>query len=144
MSIEQKIAKIKSQCLSQGKKFTEPREVVLRFLLTIQKPSTAYDVVAGIQEAMPGAKPATVYRALDFLMSMHVIHRVEAIKSYILCSQAKPHAYVQFVVCDKCGDVREIELAHEILGEIAQVTRRVGFADVSPTIEVHGTCLTCH
>ena len=52
-----------------------------------------------------------MYRALQFLQSQGLVHRLESLNAYVGCVHPEhPHAS-QFLICRDCGQVEE--LAHE-------------------------------
>ena len=57
------------RCLEQGLKLTPQRRQVMALLLEQDDPASAYDLLDALQRRhQPGAKPPTIYRALDFLV----------------------------------------------------------------------------
>ncbi|MEI7932414.1 MAG: transcriptional repressor, partial [Alphaproteobacteria bacterium] len=63
-------------CAARGERLTRPRERVLELLLQASGPLKAYDLLAGMSVADGRAAPPTVYRALDFLASQGLAHRI--------------------------------------------------------------------
>ncbi|OYW37449.1 MAG: hypothetical protein B7Z42_10080 [Brevundimonas sp. 12-68-7] len=46
------------------------------------------------------AKPATVYRALEFLDRLGLLHRIASISSYVACSGYAHRHTAAFLICD--------------------------------------------
>ena len=59
-----------------GDKLTRPRRRVLELLLVAGAPAKAYDLVATYHREARVATPATVYRALQFLETRGLVHRL--------------------------------------------------------------------
>lgn len=126
-------------CEERGVRLTEPRRKVLAVLLGKDGPLKAYDIIA----AMTGAKPMTVYRALDFLSRTGLVHRIESLNAYIACVERHcEHKDSQYLVCDACGRVEELH-NHAIDKFIADRLGPSGFAVTYKTVEIHGTCRAC-
>src|SRR5215813_11186468 len=99
-------------CASRAKKFTPIRRQVLQALLTSHRPLGAYEVIDALASSMPRPAPITVYRALDFLMTNGLVHRIESRNAYLACAQDHDDAaMVAFLICDRWGAVGEIAVA---------------------------------
>ena len=70
MPIESLINKAKQVCDNKGTRFTTIREKVFRLLAQTKGGIGAYDLLEQLKVTEPNAKPATIYRALDFLADM--------------------------------------------------------------------------
>ena len=88
------------------------------------------------------AKPATVYRTLDFLLEFGLIHKIESTNAFVACHHFDCNHPVQFLICDTCGDVKEIQ-SEGLKDTLDKQAQSVGFNVVKQTIEAHGTCATC-
>ena len=53
-------------------------------LISQKKPKTAYEILERIHKKDSSAKPATIYRALDFLCTNGFAHRIETDNTYCL------------------------------------------------------------
>ncbi len=91
---------------AQGR-LTEPRRRVLELLLTASRPLKAYDLVERFHPDRRVAMPATVYRALEFLEKMALVHRLATVKSYVACDR-DVHVHAAFLICECCGASQEI------------------------------------
>ncbi|GAB4143580.1 MAG: Fur family transcriptional regulator [Sphingomonadales bacterium] len=126
-----------------GKSLTRQREDVLRLLLAAERPLGAYDLMARLgAEQNKVVAPPTVYRALEFLMELGAIARIESSNEYLCCAHpGEPHDCM-FLICTCCGKAMEIDP-----GPVAQVVDSaagaVGFAPESRTVEIRGRCAEC-
>jgi Fur family zinc uptake transcriptional regulator len=129
-------------CRERGVRLTEQRRRVLEILCSSHRPMGAYDILAELGEEMPGAKPPTVYRALEFLQAQGLVHRLESLNAFVGCTHPEhPHAS-QFLICRDCGEVEELE--SKSLGQtLDQALERSGFEADSRVIEVTGRCARC-
>lgn len=142
MNIEVLVSKAKQVCDNRGARFTPIREKVFRLLAERQSGVGAYDLLEELKVTESSAKPATVYRALDFLAELGFIHKIESANAFMLCQHFDHHHPVQLLICDKCGQVDELHsnvLSHELN---AQASER-GFVVSRQTIEAHGQCANC-
>ena len=72
------IHKARAYCEQRGARFTPLREKVYEILVSKHGPMGAYELLDSLKETESSAKPATVYRALDFLLDFGFIHRLES------------------------------------------------------------------
>lgn len=124
---------------TRGERFTETRRRVMTVLLRVKTPQTAYALL----EKLKDLKPMSVYRALDFLTAQGFAHRIESLNAYLACHENHcPHNDSQFMVCDSCGDSREIH-DHDLDSRIAKNVTRNGFRINRKILEIHGICQNC-
>lgn len=126
-------------CLRAGGRLTKTRRQVLELLWQDHQPRKAYDVLADLARVDPSAKPPTVYRALDFLQSMGLVHKVESLNAYIGCNGAHRH---QYLICQGCGAVADID-DESLSRTVRDKAREKGFVIDTPLIEIKGYCERC-
>ena len=63
-------------CEQRGLRMTPVRRRVLELVWQNHKPTGAYDLLAQLSEEGFNSAPPTVYRALDFLLELGVVHRI--------------------------------------------------------------------
>jgi len=98
----------------------------------------AYDLIAKFGENGAAAKPPTVYRALDFLSRQGFAHRIESLNAYMACRFGEETHTAAFLICDCCGDTREIEgIAPSNLEAAA---KDAGYRLSEITVEARGLC----
>lgn len=146
--IEQGLAEAERECRAQGVRFTPVRRRVLEILLRQRQPLTAYQILDVLRTAQPRAQPPTVYRALEFLLRQGLIHRIESSNRYLACNHTHADAdegahWPQFLLCESCGDAREVPLATELQQLLGQLARRHGFHLGPRPLELHGLCQGC-
>ena len=130
-----------TRCAETDQRMTPPRRRVLELLLEAGKPMKAYDLIAAFGPDGAPAKPPTVYRALDFLERQGFAHRIESLNAYVACRQGPVAHAAAFLICDCCGDTREVEpVGAERLFELAD---RSGYRLSVVTVEAHGLCGSC-
>ena len=139
-SVEQKFA-------DRGIRLTRRRRQVLDVLMSADAALSAYDIAelcnAGSESHMP---TMSVSRILDLLQEEQFIHRLETANKYVSCYHiacAHEHSGSQFLICDGCRRVEEIQLSPEAVGAVEMAANAVGFASISPQLEVKGLCVDC-
>ncbi len=141
------LAKAEAKGLDCGIRMTQKRRNVLSVLLAARRPLSAYDVSAAYQEAYGEALPAmSAYRMLDALRQANLVHRLETTHQFVACSHiACDHAHepAHFVICERCGAVREVGLRPELIEELAAGIERTGFSFSAPQLEFRGICTNC-
>jgi Fur family zinc uptake transcriptional regulator len=101
----------------------------------------AYDLVAAFSSRPATAKPATIYRALEFLAGLGLVHRVECLNAFVACADTtRPHN-AAFLICDCCGAAEEHDLGAYAEAKAAADLR--GFRLDSVLLEARGRCRDC-
>lgn len=129
-------------CAARGERFTPLRRTVFELLWSTHKPVKAYDLLAQLALTHHRPAPPTVYRALDFLQEAGLVHKLESLNAYIGCGEpGRPHQG-QFLICEGCGVVAELDDA-ELTARISTSAQRIGFKVNDETIEITGLCREC-
>ena len=137
-------------CAARGAQFTELRRQVLRLVLESPQPIGAYALLDRLRGARTGAAPPTVYRALDFLQTQGLVHRVERLNAFIGCAGPEAHHHCghghdhphQFLICGGCGAAQEI-CDDEVAAAVAKAAGAAGFVPERMTVEIEGFCANC-
>lgn len=132
----------KAQCLKQGLRLTPIRMQVLEIIWASHNPIGAYDVLQKLQDSGHKPAPPTAYRALDFLVSADLIHRVESLNAYIGCPSPDDKHQYQFYICNQCGHIAEVNDS-AVADALSNAAKQLGFDSQQPMIEVHGVCKNC-
>lgn len=129
-------------CAGRGLRLTAPRAQVLGIVVEAGKPITAYEALAVLGQQVKNPKPPTVYRALDFLQQAGLVHRIESLNAYVACHGGHDHHSSQFLICDDCGTVQEVE-SGPLDKAIGDTTEKMGFVSGHWSAEIHGSCKKC-
>jgi len=126
-------------------KLSVTHQKILDALVVADKPLSAYDLLAKLRKS--GVRsPPTVYRALDKLQELGLVHRVESLSAFVACRcehKKLSNAEISpFAICTACGEVQELSdpsfaRLMKKMGEgfLAQVQHKV--------FEVSGICHAC-
>lgn len=129
-------------CNKRGARLTSHRRTVLGLLYDSNKPLSAYEILDKMRSNTSNPAPPVVYRALNFLLKQGLIHKLESLHAFMACSHPEhPHSS-QFLICDDCGEVCEIE-NREITQSLQSAERVAGFKTKRPVVEFLGTCSQC-
>ena len=142
LCMESALASAEKVCASRNAQLTRIRREVLRIVWTNHKPVGAYDILAELRNVRQKADPPTVYRALAFLSSHHLLHKIESLNAYVGCSYAGENHACQFFICEKCHNCLE-QQDGEISSAIARGAENLEFSISSQTVEVLGVCPAC-
>ncbi len=129
-------------CAERGVRLTELRRQVLLAVWESHAPIGAYDILDRLAALGRRAAPITVYRALDFLISQGLVHRLASRNAFIGCGNPESPHSGQFLICTDCGTVAEIE-ERAIRHAIVAGASRAGFDVGEPVVEVAGLCPDC-
>ena len=141
-SIAKQVYKARQFCEDKGARFTLLREKIYGLLLKQEGAVGAYELLDTLKVTESSAKPATVYRTLDFLLEFGLIHKIESTNAFVACHHFDCHHPVQFLICDACGDVTEIQSVG-LKDTLDKQAKTKGFDVAKQTIEAHGTCSSC-
>ena len=138
----QVIAEIERACVDRGIRFTDLRRRVFELIVWADRPMKAYELLDLLKSEREGAAPPTVYRALDFLLENHFIHKLESINAFVGCHHPVEAHTVPFFICDTCGRATEFcdSAVARYLNDHAE---QLGFTPHAQSLEVHGVCKTC-
>lgn len=136
------LAAAESICAERNARLTPNRRRVLELIWDSHDVVSAYDLLAELQKEDPAAKPPTVYRALDFLLDLGLIHRIESQNGFTRCEEPLQHRVCQFLICEACGLVEELH-SRPLFEDLDAEARATGFEPERQTIEVRGRCAAC-
>lgn len=136
--VKNALAQAETICQKQGARLTPVRKHVLEMVWRSHQPRKAYDLLSELMKHDTNAKPPTVYRALDFLQELGLVHKVESLNAYIGCDGTHAH---QYLICESCGDVSDIH--DDALAKAVQTKAGAKGFRVANIIEIKGHCGRC-
>lgn len=118
-------------------------KLVMDLLEVKKSPLSAYMILDELRDSGLRA-PLQVYRALEKLISLGRVHRVESLNAFIACNHmsCENSGVSAFVICDKCEHVQEVcdESISRFLNYLAKKTKMKASKS---NIELHGICDAC-
>ncbi len=131
------LAAAETLCNQRGERLTPVRRRVLELVLTADAPVKAYDLLEALKPGEGSAKPPTVYRALDFLMGVGLVHKIEALNAFVGCTHSHGCGGAGLFICTNCGMVEERP------AETQASNIPPGFVIERSVIEYFGHCANC-
>jgi len=137
------LSRANNLCLEKGVRLTPTRESVLRLLWQSHQPLGAYQVQDQLSKLTGKTiAPPTVYRAIEFLSDLGLVHRLASLNAYIGCPFPNSEHSNLFMICNGCGSAAEI--AHGALNDVLQnASEKAEFKLESQNIELFGLCPQC-
>ena len=120
---------------------TRNQSLVFEALRKAKHPVGAYALLDQLREHGLRA-PLQIYRTLDQLIELKIVHRLESLNAWTLCCDAEHDSTPVFAICNDCGNVNEY-FDENLSNNIAKISRRRGFAADRSIIEIHGRCNEC-
>jgi len=122
---------------------TRNQAFVFETLQNADAPLSAYTILDELR-ADGFRAPLQVYRALDKLVEMGLVHRLESLNAFVACDhpEGDPHGAIAFAICEDCGRVDEFA-DDEIVQRLGNWAKAEKFRLDKTIIELRGTCATC-
>jgi Fur family zinc uptake transcriptional regulator len=129
-------------CETKNIRLTPLRRRVLEIIWRQHDPIGAYEILAEIAKDRDKAAPPTVYRALEFLRTAGLVHRVDSLNAFLGCDRPQaPHAG-QFLVCGECRKVTELD-DPQLTRNLARHARALGYRLEGSAVEIKARCARC-
>ena len=120
---------------------TRNQSLVFEALRKAKNPIGAYELLDQLREY--GLKaPLQIYRTLDQLIELKIVHRLESLNAWTLCCDAEHDSTPVFAICNDCGNVKEY-FDETLSSNIANISKQSGFVADRSIIEIHGRCDQC-
>src|SRR2546425_143990 len=129
-------------CRRVGARLTRLRRSVFELVLSADRPLSAYEILDLLRPQDTSATPGGVYRSLDFLIELGLVHRIESAKSFVACAMPDQAHPSQLLVCRRCGAAVETEDSR-VADATERLGRRLGFVLDRGTMELTGLCSSC-
>jgi len=131
-----------ARCANEGLRFTPVRRKVLEILLQEHRALGAYVILDRLRDDGFGSQPPVAYRALDFLVTNGLAHKIERLNAFIACAHPhQPHAPA-FMICRLCDAVAEAQ-SSPARGALGAAARATGFRIERTVVEAEGVCPSC-
>lgn len=130
-------------CEERGQRFTSLRQAVLELIWSSHKPLGAYEVIELLsQREQRRVMPPTVYRTLDFLVELGLVHKISSINAFIGCPFPEKRHNQMFLLCRHCGSAAECS-TETLAGPLQKLAESNGFRVEAQNIELSGLCPRC-
>ena len=124
-------------------KLTNNQQTVLDLLENAKEPLKAYKILFDTQKKGITAPPQ-VYRALDKLIEIGKVHKIESRNSYIACEHKNCNSSTStsFLICETCDQVSELTQKN-LPSYFAKQSEQADFKYAKHNLEIYGTCKNC-
>lgn len=138
MGVENKISEAPNDA-----KLTRNQGLVFSALSNADGPLTAYAILDELR-AEGFKAPLQVYRALEKLIEIGLVHRLESLNAFVACRHPScaHHETAAFAICEACGHVSEFS-PDEAMQRLRDWASSQDFTLARATIELRGTCGNC-
>jgi len=127
---------------SKGYKVTRPRKEVLETVERASAPVSPYDISRIVQQRGKHLDQVTIYRVLDLLCSLNLVHKVLSRGGFVKCGLLDEPGCHRFLVCRECGVLQEFT-DEALCYQESQIARRMGFYPEHHLTESSGLCQRC-
>ena len=122
---------------------TRNQQIILDIINKSSEPLKAYTILSNVQKK--GIKaPPQVYRALDKLIEMGKIHKIESKNAFVACQNSnwKVSKAAAFSICESCEEVTEIDNS-KISKYLSSFADKIGMKYKKYNLEFFGLCKKC-
>ena len=122
---------------------TKNQSLVFAALNKAEGPLSAYTILDELRDAGFRA-PLQVYRALDKLVELGLVHRLESLNAFVACQHpgCEGHESSAFMICNDCGNVIEFS-DNSLTQRLAKMAASEMFNLQKTTVELRGSCGKC-
>lgn len=127
---------------ARGHRMTGPRQTIVEWVAPRPDTFSAQDVVDGLHAHDAGIGRATVFRTLDLLAELDVLHRIHNEGGHHLFAVCAEHRHHHHFRCLSCGVVQAVE-APGVESEIERLAAGASFEVLDHVLELVGLCAAC-
>ena len=131
--------------MNQKQEFlSKNQQLILEIIEKAKEPLKAYSILFNVQKK--GIKaPLQVYRALDKLIEIGKIHKIESKNAFVACknSNCEISNATAFSICEKCEKVTELN-NHKLSKYLSNFEDNTGMSYRRYNLEFYGLCRKCN
>ena len=136
------LARAEAISAARGARLTPVRRRVLELLLEAHRAMGAYEVLERLAAEGFGKQPPVAYRALEFLVDLGLVHRINRLNAFAACMDPGQSHTPAFLICRTCHLVAETPAARPRAALDASAAE-TGFVVEFASFEAVGLCPTC-
>jgi Fur family ferric uptake transcriptional regulator len=135
-------AVLESYLKERGRKMTDPRRIVLKAFLGLERHVTAEELHAAALRLDPGIGQATVFRAVKLFVDAGLAREARQADGGRQYEHAYRHEHHDHLICVDCGLV--VEFRNEAVERAQEAIYRAnGFVPSGHRLELLGRCPAC-
>jgi Fur family zinc uptake transcriptional regulator len=119
------------------------QQLVFDIIVKAKEPLKAYSILYNVQKS--GIKaPQQIYRALDKLIEIGKIHKIESRNAFVACknSNCEVSKATAFSICENCEQVEEIKDI-KLSKYLSNYNDKTGMKYKKYNLEFYGICRKC-
>jgi len=127
----------------QKQELSKNQQIIFDLIKTSNEPLKAYSILSNVQKK--GIKaPLQVYRALDKLVQIGKIHKIESKNAFMACqnSRCQVAKATAFSICENCEKVSEIKNS-KLFEYLKDFNDKSGMKYKKYNLEFFGVCNEC-
>ena len=124
---------------ANGQRVTEPRQAVLDILTHEHGPFTAEELHARLKKG--ACDMVTVYRVLAAFAELNLVRRCDFGDGAYRYEFNTGEQHHHHIICRNCHSVEVLDLC--VVESLERLARQKGYANVTHTLEIFGTCVKC-
>lgn len=130
-----------------GYRITQQRRAVISCIARTSEPLSAPGIYEELSKRSDtaGVDKVSVYRVLETLLELHLVHRVIPHGSYIACTHRHCTAsYHVMTRCTACQSVEEKHVPHEVVAPLLfHLSNTLNFKPDGHLLHIDGVCSRC-
>jgi Fe2+ or Zn2+ uptake regulation protein len=139
---DQRLAWAVAACHNAQMRLTPLRQAVLAFLATQRMP-VSLEMIAQADGVRGQCDATTVYRTQALFKAADIVRQVGTPGKVSLFLLNVPEEARQFLICRRCGCIKEIALPHQVIKAVGEVATLHGFSSPWQDYAVYGLCPAC-
>jgi len=139
---DQRLAWAVAACRNAQMRLTPLRQAMLAFLATQRMP-VSLEMIAQADGVRGQCDATTVYRTQALFKAADIVRQVGTPGKVSLFLLNVPGESGQFLVCRRCGCIKELALPGQTLESVRRAVVAQGFSPSGQDCEVYGVCPTC-
>ena len=136
------LAQAETIAAERGARLTPVRRRTLEILLEAHRAMGAYDVLERLAADGFGKQPPVAYRALEFLVELGLVHRINRLNAFAACMHPGEDHSPAFLICRLCNAVAEAT-AGRVRTAMEASAAELGFVVERANFEALGLCPGC-
>ena len=129
--------------MAQLQTLSKNQQVVFDIIVKAKEPLKAYSILYNVQKK--GIKaPQQIYRALDKLIQIGKIHKIESRNAFVACKNinCELSKATAFSICENCEQVEEIKDI-KLSKYLSNYNDKTGMKYKKYNLEFYGICRKC-